>query len=149
MNVGDEQIETRFGNVFYPTVVRAKGSSQVVTNQSSRRKRIQTCRQCGGTGHNKRSCMFASYNGGITGATSFVHITQQINNSPNMDDNYNYQWVLIFFYHSSHILLSSLTSNKTSMLLTITFVVYSTWTIHKLLLLKASAGFDAGCQHVF
>lgn len=59
MNVGDEQIETRFGNVFYPTVVRAKGSSQVVTNQSSRRKRIQTCRQCGGTGHNKRSCMFA------------------------------------------------------------------------------------------
>ncbi|KAL5147053.1 Protein FAR1-RELATED SEQUENCE 5 [Glycine soja] len=50
------QQDDDFVGILDPVVVRSKGCGQVGMDESGRQRRIQKCRQCGGIGHNKRSC---------------------------------------------------------------------------------------------
>ncbi|KAG5032591.1 hypothetical protein JHK85_016573 [Glycine max] len=50
------QQDDDFAGILDPVVVRSKGCGQVGMDESGRQRRIQKCRQCGGIGHNKRSC---------------------------------------------------------------------------------------------
>ncbi|KAL2976479.1 hypothetical protein AAZX31_13G011300 [Glycine max] len=72
------QQDDDFAGILDPVVVRSKGCGQVGMDESGRQRRIQKCRQCGGIGHNKRSCtnrprnnlignefMFANVRGGL------------------------------------------------------------------------------------
>ncbi|RZB57769.1 Protein FAR1-RELATED SEQUENCE 5, partial [Glycine soja] len=55
----DEQADQQghnYDGILDPVVVRTKGCGQVGVNESGKQRRIQKCGQCGGSGHNKRSC---------------------------------------------------------------------------------------------
>ncbi|KAG5022991.1 hypothetical protein JHK85_019333 [Glycine max] len=52
----DEQQGHNYDDILYPVVVQTKGCGQVGIDESGKRRRIQKYGQCGGSGHNKRSC---------------------------------------------------------------------------------------------
>ncbi|KAL2667377.1 hypothetical protein AAZV13_01G064800 [Glycine max] len=52
----DDQQGDNCDGILDPVVVRTKGCRQVGIDESGKRRRIQKCGQCGGSGHNKRSC---------------------------------------------------------------------------------------------
>ncbi|KAH1198947.1 Protein FAR1-RELATED SEQUENCE 5 [Glycine max] len=55
----DEQANQQghnYDGILDPIVVRTKGCGQVGVDESGKRRRIQKCGQCGGSGHNKCSC---------------------------------------------------------------------------------------------
>ncbi|KAL3024360.1 hypothetical protein AAZX31_04G116500 [Glycine max] len=55
----DEQADQQGDNydgILDPVVVRIKGCRQVGVDEYGKQRRIQKCGQCGGSGHNKRSC---------------------------------------------------------------------------------------------
>ncbi|KAL2963237.1 hypothetical protein AAZX31_17G189700 [Glycine max] len=92
----DEQADQQghnYDGILDPVVVRTKGCGQVGVNESGKQRRIQKCGQCGGSGHNKRSCTNRPRNANVCVCGSFISSSEQTNTMCQPIDEYNYQLV--------------------------------------------------------
>ncbi|KAG5088270.1 hypothetical protein JHK86_000882 [Glycine max] len=92
----DDQQGDNCDGILDPVVVRTKGCGQVGIDESGKRRRIQKCGQCGGSGHNKRSCTNPPRNANVLVGGSFISSSEQTNTICQPTDEYNYE---LFMQH--------------------------------------------------
>ncbi|KAG4936598.1 hypothetical protein JHK85_051517 [Glycine max] len=93
----DEQANQQghnYDGILDPIVVRTKGCGQVGVDESGKRRRIQKCGQCGGSGHNKCSCTNRPRNANVCVGGSFISSSEQTNTMCQPTDEYNYQLLM-------------------------------------------------------
>ena len=90
----DDQQGDNYDGILDPVVVRTKGCGQVGVDESGKRRRIQKCGQCGGSGHNKCSCTNRPRNANVCVGGSFISSSEQTNTMCQPTDEYNYQLVM-------------------------------------------------------
>ncbi|KHN16236.1 Protein FAR1-RELATED SEQUENCE 5 [Glycine soja] len=83
-----------YDGILDPIVVRTKGCGQVGVDESGKRRRIQKCGQCGGSGHNKCSCTNRPRNANVCVGGSFISSSEQTNTMCQPTDEYNYQLLM-------------------------------------------------------
>ncbi|KAG4933896.1 hypothetical protein JHK87_047898 [Glycine soja] len=76
--------------------LKAKKKRQDGIDESGKRRRIQSCGQCGGTDHNKRSCTNHPRNANVPVSGSFISSSEQTNIMCQPIDEYNYE---LFMQH--------------------------------------------------
>ncbi|KAH1265279.1 hypothetical protein GmHk_01G001013 [Glycine max] len=92
----DDQQGDNCDGILDPVVVRTKGCRQVGIDESGKRRRIQKCGQCGGSGHNKRSCTNPPRNANVLVGGSFISSSEQTNTICQPTDENNYE---LFMQH--------------------------------------------------
>jgi len=93
----DEQADQQGDNydgILDPVVVRIKGCRQVGVDEYGKQRRIQKCGQCGGSGHNKRSCRNRLRNANVCVDGLFISSSEQTNTMCQPTDEYNYELVM-------------------------------------------------------
>ncbi|KAG5066139.1 hypothetical protein JHK86_009870 [Glycine max] len=93
----DEQADQQGDNydgILDPVVVRIKGCRQVGVDEYGKQRRIQKCGQCGGSGHNKRSCRNRLRNANVCVDGLFISSSEQTNTMCQPTDEYNYELLM-------------------------------------------------------
>ena len=75
-------------------MVQSKGCRQVGMDECGRQMRVQKCGQCGGSGHNKRSCTNRPRNANASFGGSCISSSEQTNTMLQPTDEYNYELVM-------------------------------------------------------
>ncbi|RZC29001.1 Protein FAR1-RELATED SEQUENCE 7 [Glycine soja] len=94
----DDQQGDNCDGILDPVVVRTKGCRQVGIDESGKRRRIQKCGQCGGSGHNKRSCTNPPRNANVLVGGSFISSSEQTNTICQPTDENNYELVIKYLF---------------------------------------------------
>ena len=74
----DNQHGDNYDGILDPVVVRTKGCGQVGIDESGKWRRIQNCGQCGGSGHNKRSCTNPPRNANVLVGGHLFHLVNKL-----------------------------------------------------------------------